>query len=155
MKATIQEDVLGPICHPNGTLTKIKYVGNLKLSDKIVLYDVLVVPEYCDLHQNKIVGSGSENGGLYMFDYVSPLFSNSQTIGNLSTVCFISKSTWHTRLGHPSDQAVNMLQQDLKFTKDSHVSPCDIFYIAKQTREPFPFSDHQTTEIGELIHLDL
>ncbi|GJY87654.1 putative reverse transcriptase domain-containing protein [Tanacetum coccineum] len=62
---------------------------------------------------------------------------------------------WHTRLGHPSDQAVNMLQQDLNFTKDSHVSPCDICHKAKQTREPFPFSDHQTTEIGELIHLDL
>ncbi|GJU21523.1 ribonuclease H-like domain-containing protein [Tanacetum coccineum] len=26
---------------------------------------------------------------------------------------------------------------------------------AKQTREPFPFSDHQTTDIGELVHLDL
>ncbi|GKA70124.1 putative RNA-directed DNA polymerase [Tanacetum coccineum] len=141
--------------HPNGTLAKIKYVGNLKLSDKIVLYDVLVVPEYCDLHQNIIVGTGSENGGLYMFEYVSPLSSNSQTIGNLSAICFISKSMWHTRLGHPSDQAVNMLQQDLNFTKDSHVSPCDICHKAKQTREPFPFSDHQTTEIGELIHLDL
>ncbi|GJV96764.1 putative RNA-directed DNA polymerase [Tanacetum coccineum] len=168
--------------HPNGTLAKIKYVRDLKLFDKIVLFDVLVVPEYCvsllyvnklirdskmfvgftetkcfihDLHQNKIVGTGSENGGLYMFDYVSPLSSDSQTIGNPSAVCFISKSMWHTRLGHPSDQAVNMLQQDLNFTKDSHVSPCDICHKAKQTREPFPFSDHQTTEIGELIHLDL
>ncbi|GJY36537.1 ribonuclease H-like domain-containing protein [Tanacetum coccineum] len=35
------------------------------------------------------VGTGSENGGLYMFDS-------------------------HTRLGHPSDQAVDMLHQDLK-----------------------------------------
>ncbi|GJR69503.1 ribonuclease H-like domain-containing protein [Tanacetum coccineum] len=32
--------------HPNGTLAKIKYVGNLRLSDKDVLFDVLVVPEY-------------------------------------------------------------------------------------------------------------
>ncbi|GJU02781.1 ribonuclease H-like domain-containing protein [Tanacetum coccineum] len=110
--------------HPNGTLAKIKYVGNLKLSDKIVLYDVLVVPEYCDFHQNKIVGAGSENGGLYMFDYVSPLSFNSQTI-------------------------------DLNLIKDSHVSPCDICHKDKQTREPFPFSDHQTTKIDELIHLDL
>ncbi|GKD64758.1 ribonuclease H-like domain-containing protein, partial [Tanacetum coccineum] len=141
--------------HPNRTLAKIKYVGNLKLSDKIVLFDVLVVLEYCDLHQNKIVGTGSENGGIYMFDYVSPLSFNSQTIGNLSAICFISKSMWHTRLGHPSYQAINMLQQDLNFIKDSYVSPCDICYKAKQIREPFPFSDHQTTEIGELIHLYL
>nr|GEY73305.1 hypothetical protein [Tanacetum cinerariifolium] len=32
--------------HSNGTLAKVKYVGNLKLSDKIVLCDVLVVPKY-------------------------------------------------------------------------------------------------------------
>ncbi|GJW14696.1 ribonuclease H-like domain-containing protein [Tanacetum coccineum] len=91
---SVQANMAG---HPNGTPAKIKYVEILKLSDKIVLFDVLVIPEYCDLHQNKIVRTGSENGGLYMFDYDSPLSSNSQTI------------------------------------------------------EPFPF----TTDIGELIHLDL
>ncbi|GJV84746.1 ribonuclease H-like domain-containing protein [Tanacetum coccineum] len=143
------------VCHPNWTLAKIKYVGNLKLSDKKILFDVLVVPEYRDLHQNKIIGTSSKNGSLYMFDYVSPLSSNSQTIGNLSVVCFISKSIWHTRLGHPSDQVVNMLQHDINFTKDFHMSPYDICHKVKQTREPFPFSDHQTTEIDELIYLDL
>ncbi|GJR46764.1 transport protein Sec24-like CEF [Tanacetum coccineum] len=33
--------------HPNGTLAKIKYVGNLKISENVVLFDVLVVPAYC------------------------------------------------------------------------------------------------------------
>ncbi|GKC75739.1 hypothetical protein Tco_1126513 [Tanacetum coccineum] len=33
--------------HPNGTLAKIKYVGNLKLFDNVVLFDVLVVLEIC------------------------------------------------------------------------------------------------------------
>ncbi|GKC15208.1 ribonuclease H-like domain-containing protein [Tanacetum coccineum] len=36
-----------PVGHPNGTRAKIKYVGDLKLFNKIVLFDVLVVPEYC------------------------------------------------------------------------------------------------------------
>nr|GEW46252.1 ribonuclease H-like domain-containing protein [Tanacetum cinerariifolium] len=58
-------------------------------------------------------------------------------------------------LGHPSDQVVDMLHHDLNFTKDSQVSPCDICHKAKQTREPFPFSDHHITTISELIHLDL
>ncbi|GKF46859.1 hypothetical protein Tco_0136661, partial [Tanacetum coccineum] len=106
--------------HPNGTLAKIEYVGNLRLSDKVVLFDVLVVPEYCDLLQNQIVGTA--NGGLF---------------------------------GHPSDQAVDVLQNDLNFTRDSKVSPCNICHKAKQTREPFPISDHQTTSIGELVHLDM
>ncbi|GJY76726.1 integrase, catalytic region, zinc finger, CCHC-type containing protein [Tanacetum coccineum] len=117
--------------HPNGTLAKIKYVGNLRLSKNVVLFDVLVVPEYCDLHLNKIVGTGSENDGLYMFDSPSPISSNCQTIGNLNATCFVFKSVWHNMLGHPSDQ------------------------VAKQTIEPFPLSDHKTTVIGELVHIDL
>jgi hypothetical protein len=168
--------------HPNGTLAKIKYVSNLKLSDKIILYDVLVVPEYSvsllsvhklikdsrmfvgfdetkcyiqDLTQNKIMRTGSANGGLYLFDTPSPCISYNQTIGNLSVTCHVSKSMWHNRLGHPSDQAVNLIQSTLKFTKDSHVSPCDICHKAKQTREPFPLSDHKSSTLGDLVHIDL
>nr|GEU46919.1 ribonuclease H-like domain-containing protein [Tanacetum cinerariifolium] len=59
------------------------------------------------------------------------------------------------RLGHPSNQVVDVLHHDLNFTKDSQVSPCDICHKAKQTREPFPFIDHQTTIIDEIIHLHL
>ncbi|GJS50954.1 ribonuclease H-like domain-containing protein [Tanacetum coccineum] len=32
--------------HPNGTLAIISHVGNLKLSNNVILYDVLVVPSY-------------------------------------------------------------------------------------------------------------
>ncbi|GJX62646.1 retrovirus-related pol polyprotein from transposon TNT 1-94, partial [Tanacetum coccineum] len=39
----IQANMAG---HPNGTMAKIKYVRNLQLSKDVVLYDVLVVPEY-------------------------------------------------------------------------------------------------------------
>ncbi|GKC55624.1 hypothetical protein Tco_1083222 [Tanacetum coccineum] len=35
------------IGHPNGTIAKIRKVGNLKLTNNIVLFDVLVIPEYC------------------------------------------------------------------------------------------------------------
>nr|GFA12251.1 ribonuclease H-like domain-containing protein [Tanacetum cinerariifolium] len=58
-------------------------------------------------------------------------------------------------LGHPFDQVVDVIQSDFKFTKDSHISLCDICHKAKQTREPFPLSDHKTTVIGELVHNDL
>ncbi|GJR94614.1 ribonuclease H-like domain-containing protein [Tanacetum coccineum] len=108
-----------------------------------------------DLHLNKIMGTGSENGGLYIFDSPPSISSTCQTIGNLTATCFVSKSLLHNRLSHPSDQAVDVLQSNLKFTKDSHVSPCDICHKAKQTREPFPLSDHTTTIIGELVHVGL
>nr|GEW08474.1 ribonuclease H-like domain-containing protein [Tanacetum cinerariifolium] len=161
--------------HPNRTLAKIQYARNLKLYENIVIYKVLLVPEYyvsllsvnklnkdtrmfvgftetkCfiqDLHQNKIVGTGGENGGLYIFDYVSPISFNSQTLGNQSTVCYVSKFVWHTRLGQPSDQAVDMLHQDLNFTNGSHVSSCDIGYKANQTRDHFPFTKTARSDNG-------
>ncbi|GKB34086.1 putative RNA-directed DNA polymerase [Tanacetum coccineum] len=168
--------------HPNGTLAKVKFVGNLKLNSHVTLYDVLVVPEYCvsllsvnkllkdsklfvgfteskcyiqDLVHSQIVGTGSENGGLYLFDYDSPKSSMWSNIGNMSDVCYVSKSLWHSRLGHPSDQSLDVLQGNLRFTKNSSKSPCDICHKAKQTREPFPLSEHKTTNIGDLVHLDL
>ncbi|GJY13173.1 ribonuclease H-like domain-containing protein [Tanacetum coccineum] len=132
--------------HPNGTLAKIKYVGNLQLCDNVVLYDVLVVPEYSvsllyvhklirdsrmfvgfdkhkcyikDLNQNKIMGTGSENGGRYLFDL-------------------------------PATQ-----NKELQVSKQSHVSPCDICHKANQSREPFPLSDHKTLAVGDLVYIDL
>ncbi|GJZ86323.1 hypothetical protein Tco_0657933 [Tanacetum coccineum] len=56
--------------HPNGTLATISHVRNLKLSNNVVLYDVLVIPGYCDLKTKKIMGTDSEFGGLYLFDLV-------------------------------------------------------------------------------------
>nr|GEX49704.1 ribonuclease H-like domain-containing protein [Tanacetum cinerariifolium] len=50
------------IDNPNGTTALIKKVGNLKLSEKITLYDVLYVPEYTDLHLKKTMGTGSQQG---------------------------------------------------------------------------------------------
>nr|GEW28112.1 ribonuclease H-like domain-containing protein [Tanacetum cinerariifolium] len=81
--------------HPNGTLATISHPGNLKLSNNVILYDVLVVLGYCisllsvnklirdskmfvgfdenkcyiqDLKKEKILGTDSESGGLYLFD---------------------------------------------------------------------------------------
>ncbi|GKB69217.1 ribonuclease H-like domain-containing protein, partial [Tanacetum coccineum] len=106
----IQANLAGSLTvgHPNGTLAKVKFVGNLKLNSHVTLYDVLV-----DLVHSQIVGTGSENGGLYLFDYDSPKSSMCSNIGNMSAVCYVSKSLWHSRLGHPSDQALDVLQGNL------------------------------------------
>ncbi|GJW26129.1 ribonuclease H-like domain-containing protein [Tanacetum coccineum] len=81
--------------HPNETIAKINHVGNLKLTNNVVLFDVLVIPEYTvsllsvnkmikdsklhvgfnehdcviqDLKKENVLGTGSESGGLYIFD---------------------------------------------------------------------------------------
>ncbi|GKB42908.1 putative RNA-directed DNA polymerase [Tanacetum coccineum] len=38
---------------------------------------------------------------------------------------------------------------------NTYVPVCEICQRAKQTREPFPLSDHKSKTLGELVHLDL
>nr|GEU54302.1 dual specificity protein kinase splA-like [Tanacetum cinerariifolium] len=83
--------------HPNSTLAKITAIGSLRLTNGIILFDVLVVLEYNDLKLGKIVGTSSKNGG-YLF-------------------------------------AVNK--------------------NGKQTREPFPLSDHKYVFVRDLVHCDV
>ncbi|GJU78304.1 putative ribonuclease H-like domain-containing protein [Tanacetum coccineum] len=52
--------------HPNETLATISHTGNLKITNNVVLYDFLVEPGYCVRRQP--FGTGSEFGGLYLFD---------------------------------------------------------------------------------------
>ncbi|GJY42158.1 ribonuclease H-like domain-containing protein, partial [Tanacetum coccineum] len=80
--------------YPNGSVATISHVGDLRLSNNVILYDVLVVPG---------LGQG-DNSGDWTYDIVDLV-------------------TQLTR--------------------------------AKQTREPFPLSDHKSEKPGELVHLDL
>ncbi|GJX21812.1 ribonuclease H-like domain-containing protein [Tanacetum coccineum] len=154
--------------HPNGTLATISHVGNLKLSNNVLLYDILVVPSYCvslsfvnklirdskmyvgfdedkcyiqDLKKEKVLGIGSESGGLYLFDMDKVNF-----VGKSNMVpCFsVSKPLSHNRLGHPSDQVLSVLQSDLNITKNYFVPVCEVCHRAKQTRDTFTLSDHKS-----------
>nr|GEX74015.1 ribonuclease H-like domain-containing protein [Tanacetum cinerariifolium] len=155
------------------------HVGDLRLSNNVILYDVLVVPGYyvsflfvnklikdsklfvgfdedkCyiqDLDKGITLGTGIKSGGLYLFD--DP---KSKSLGNVNTVMTfnVSKDLWHSRLGHPADQVLNVLKNDLNLTKNTSVSVCETCHRAKQTREPFTLSDHKSVKPGELVHLDL
>nr|GEV89718.1 ribonuclease H-like domain-containing protein [Tanacetum cinerariifolium] len=166
------------IGHPNGTKAKIVKIRDLKLNDYLTLFNVLVVPEYSvnllsvhrlakdsklfvgfdenkcyiqDLKRNKIVRTGDMNGGLYLFDATYKQF-----VSNLSINCYVSKTIWHNRLGHPVDQVLQLLKDDIKFYHNNQSAiPCDVCHNAKQTREPFPLSDHNSTQIAQLVHLDV
>ncbi|XP_071728992.1 uncharacterized protein [Rutidosis leptorrhynchoides] len=165
--------------HPNGTQALIKSIGNLKINNHITLFDVLVVPEYCvslmsvfklskdnkvsirfddkkcyiqDLMDLKIKGTGRQDRGLYLFDSSG---DSSFTANNCVSNYHASCKLWHARLGHPSDQFLNVLKTKLSLKGDLNTKPCEICHKAKQTRLPFPLSEQKTTSLGELIHLDL
>ncbi|GKA11891.1 ribonuclease H-like domain-containing protein, partial [Tanacetum coccineum] len=133
--------------HPNGTLAVINHVGNLKLANKVMLYEVLV-----DLKRKRHLGTGSESSGLYLFDVIK---SNCIGQSNMVMNFHVSKLLWHNRLGHPADQVLSVLKNDLNMSDNTSVPVCKICQRAKQTRESFPLSDHKSKTLGELVHLDL
>ncbi|KAD6794434.1 hypothetical protein E3N88_05330 [Mikania micrantha] len=163
------------VSHPNGTKAKVTKIGDIRLINNIVLTSVLVVPDYCvnlisvhklvkdnklevvftikncyiqDLQSRKILVTGRQSDGLYLCvkDVVS------------MKVC-LSKSQeysmWHSRLGHPSDEVLKVLKNYLNIETTTNTSPCEICHKAKQTRNPFPLSDHVSKQVGDLVHLDL
>ncbi|GJR38081.1 ribonuclease H-like domain-containing protein [Tanacetum coccineum] len=166
--------------HPNGTQALITKIGDLKINNEVTLYDVLVVPEYTvsllsvhklsrdsklfvdsdesncyihDLKANRTMGIGKQYNGLYLFDVdnACKIVSN-----NCIAFSFVSKTLCHQRLGHPADQVFDVLKTTLNL--DSHSNSdhlCDTYNKAKQTREPFSLSNHKTTKIDELVHLDV
>nr|GEX20323.1 ribonuclease H-like domain-containing protein [Tanacetum cinerariifolium] len=66
--------------------------------------------------------------------------------------CAISFCT--SRLGHPSDPVLNILKDKLGYEKDNNETVCEVCHKAKQTREPFTLSEHKTTDLGQIVHLD-
>ncbi|KAJ0558902.1 putative RNA-directed DNA polymerase [Helianthus annuus] len=160
--------------HPNGTKVKVLKIGDLKLTDNVVLRDVFYVPDYCvnllsvyklakdnhisvifkenscvlqDSSSRKVLMNGSQDSGLYFVE----------NYGNSVNVCLnssVKSFTWHTRLGHPSDQVLAVLKGSLKINSNEH-GPCDVCHRAKQVRVPFPLSEHKSKFVGDLIHLDL
>ncbi|GJR71206.1 ribonuclease H-like domain-containing protein [Tanacetum coccineum] len=109
--------------HPNGTLATISHVGNLKLTNNVVLYDVLVVLSYCELTRQKTLRTGSEFGGLYLFD-MPPKCSLGES--NMVISFNAAKLLWHNRLGHPADQVLSTLHNDLKISTSSSVPICEV-----------------------------
>nr|GEW00473.1 ribonuclease H-like domain-containing protein [Tanacetum cinerariifolium] len=102
----------------------------------------------------KIIGTGGESGGLYMFDY----YHNGKAfagMSNSSIASYVSKELWHCKLGYLVDQVLSVLSDKISFKTRDHTFACDICHKAKQTRESFPSSDHKSFKIDDLIHLDV
>lgn len=96
-----------------------------------------------------MVENGKESRVLY---YIHS-FPSGINFGKVNFVKFcVYKLTWHSRLGHPVDQALNSLKDKLYFYNDS-LPPYDVFHKAKQTRDSF--SLRVTSKLGELIHLNI
>ncbi|GJR87878.1 ribonuclease H-like domain-containing protein [Tanacetum coccineum] len=136
--------------HPNGTEAYIFKIGNLRLSNGLTLYDVMVILN-TDLSLKNVLGFGDQCEGLYYYNNQG-IKSNNST---LRYQCLLSQHDWNYRLGHPVERVMNVLKGSLQIDKKDNVSFCEICQRAKQTREHFPLSDHVSKCLGDLVHLNL
>nr|GEW31840.1 ribonuclease H-like domain-containing protein [Tanacetum cinerariifolium] len=107
-----------------------------------------------DLKLGKIVGTGSESGGLYMFGCNSNGKSFDLKLGKIMGTGSESGGLYMFGCNSNVDQVLFFLSDKIRFKSGDHVSACDVCHKAKQTREPFPLSDHKSVKIGDLVHLD-
>ncbi|XP_035838049.1 uncharacterized protein LOC110900632 [Helianthus annuus] len=80
-----------------------------------------------DSKSRKVMVIGSQDSGLYFVG------SN----GNSVNVCFnrfVKSNLWHSRLGHPSDQVLAVLKENLDVKNVEH-GPCEICHRAKQNHQ--------------------
>ncbi|GJV04776.1 ribonuclease H-like domain-containing protein, partial [Tanacetum coccineum] len=73
-----------------------------------------------DLKANKNVGIRKQFNGLYLFDVNNACKTGSN---NYIATCFISKTLWHQRLGHPADQVFDVLKTILNLDSHSNENP--------------------------------
>ncbi|GJS89907.1 ribonuclease H-like domain-containing protein, partial [Tanacetum coccineum] len=92
--------------HPNGTEAYISKIGNLRLSNGLTLYDVMVIPEYCVtlISVHKFI---KENKVIVAFDENRCYFLNQDL--NLKNVLGIGEQC-EGLLGHPADPVLNVLK---------------------------------------------
>nr|GEV68538.1 ribonuclease H-like domain-containing protein [Tanacetum cinerariifolium] len=105
------------------------------------------------LKKGRVLGTGSEFGGLYLFDKEY----NKSTVANNSKFvsCFVSKEVWHCRLGHHANQVLKLLNSSLNLSNIDHEGPCELCHKAKQTSDSFPLSENKSIIFGQLMHLDV
>ncbi|GJU34759.1 putative RNA-directed DNA polymerase [Tanacetum coccineum] len=119
------------VSHPNGTIEHVKQIGNYVLGKNLIAKDVLVVPGY---HVSLLS--------------VHKLSRDNQVVVSFNdSKCLIQDST--QRLGHPADQVLVVLKHKIKDVNQTNSGPCDICHKAKQTREPFPLSNHKSKHLGQ------
>ncbi|GKC32758.1 hypothetical protein Tco_1040052 [Tanacetum coccineum] len=137
--------------HPNGTKAFIFKIGNLILSNGLTLFDVLVIPEYYVtlVYVHKLA---KDNKNFIAFDEGSCFFNQDL---NLKNVMGIDNQCGGSYYFNDQDPVLNVLTHSLQINSKDQNNFYEICQRAKQTRESFPSSDHTSSALGDLVHLDL
>lgn len=164
---------------PDGYSKQVRVAGKVRLTNEIILSDVLYVPgftnnliyiaqliqdngvgaffflsAYCifqRIHDDKAIGTGIMERNLHIFE---------TTVENHFTHLFraadMTLEKWHQFFGYPSISTLKHMSQ-LSGQKEAvqAVEQCEICMRAKHTRDPFPLLHRRTDQLFELVHVDI
>ena len=167
---------------PTGFGVKITGIGTVKLSDLMVLKNVLYIPDFqlnllsvsqltkdlgyrvsfdensCmiqDHIKGLMIGRGEQHSNLYVLD-VSSIMKNDAQALVVSANFIVDSSLWHSRLGHPSMLKTDMITDVLglkQCNKDQF--HCSICPLAKQKKLSFPSKNNICDNAFDLLHIDV
>jgi hypothetical protein len=173
-----------PVRLPNGSIVKTDTIGDIHITDSLVLTNVLYLPHFtynlisvskvtqqlacsftfapnmCTIHnsQQRMIGSGKVLNGLYYLegttDSVHSL--NKPSSGTVCTFFSIPQSAlWHFRFGHASNSRLEIMHKMYPSISFNKDCVCDICHLAKQKKLSYPLSISQATKSFELLHMDI
>lgn len=178
---------LTPVHNVTVTLPNMKvpitHTGIIHITDALVLYDVLHVPDFrfnlisvsnllrslfCSAHffpdvcllqelsQGSMIGRGNFYHNLYILE--TPSLSTSSPATFFCGSMLIDEHLWHLRLGHPSSGVFQKLLQDLpslKSVSSSTESHCSVCPLAKQKRLAYVSHNNLSSKPFDLVHIDI
>lgn len=158
-----------------GSSVLVETMGDTNIDANIALNDVLFIPDFsCNLismHKltqdlnctvtydkngcvmqdqatKRTIGLGDMLDGVYVF--------KGETQGSSFTTRRGTTVLWHSKLGHPSSQALQQVTHFLGKSFDlNKVECCDICHRSKQCRVPFNLSSNKAERPSDLIHCDV
>nr|GEV14459.1 ribonuclease H-like domain-containing protein [Tanacetum cinerariifolium] len=141
--------------HPNGTEAYISKIRNLRLSNGLTLYDVMVIPEYCVtlIFVHKLV---KENKVIVAFDENRCYFLNQDL--NLKLVLGIGEQCEGLYYYSDKDPVLNVLKNSLNFDKiDNTVdfgndADSSNDFVATQNEEVATFEENVFSEASKYSH---
>ncbi|CAM8997807.1 unnamed protein product [Rhodiola kirilowii] len=163
---------------PNGTKAAVTHTGSCTINDNLIIHEVLLVPDFKFnlLSIGKLLASSAYiahfvNNKCYIQyqakhtilgigDLTDGLYQLKGSYKHLSLASIASRdqlSLWHYRLGHLSIDTLSTTLKNIFPTMSCNKAKfcCDICPSAKQTRLQFPSSHTHSTQIFELIHVDI
>ncbi|XP_019460030.1 PREDICTED: uncharacterized protein LOC109359789 [Lupinus angustifolius] len=168
---------------PDGSRVSTSICGTVILSESLILFNVLYVPNFhvnlvsvhkliqslhchltfhlnsCTIVQSttkKVIGTTSLTQGLFVID-LSHKTHSSVFVSNSSTSLTNEFTLWHLKLDHAPTSLMKTLSSQFPFILvcNRELVPCDICHTSRQRRLPFCNSNTVSNKMFQLLHADI